>query len=50
MGVRGGVGCRSSGIGGLIGSNAGLILRSATVAGQTVSGGAECGSVGGPGR
>ena len=29
------------GIGGLIGSNAGPILRSATVAGQTVSGGAS---------
>jgi len=35
------------GIGGLIGSNAGPILRSATVAGQTVSGGASAGSVGG---
>jgi len=35
------------GIGGLIGSNAGPILRSTTLAGQTVSGGAAAGSVGG---
>lgn len=36
-----------SGIGGLIGSNAGPILRSITISGQTVSGGASASSVGG---
>jgi len=36
-----------SGIGGLIGSNAGPVLRSTTITGQTVSGGAAAGSVGG---
>ena len=36
-----------SGVGGLIGSNAGPILRSATIAGQTVTGGASASSVGG---
>ncbi len=36
-----------SGIGGLIGSNAGPILRSVTLIGQTVTGGANAGSVGG---
>lgn len=35
------------GVGGLIGSNAGPILRSTTITGQTVSGGASAGSVGG---
>ena len=36
-----------SGVGGLIGSNAGPILRSITLAGQTVTGGANASSVGG---
>ncbi|MBK7471650.1 MAG: Ig-like domain repeat protein [Betaproteobacteria bacterium] len=36
-----------SGVGGLMGSNAGPILRSATIAGQTVMGGASASSVGG---
>lgn len=36
-----------SGVGGLIGSNAGPILRSITVAGQTVTGGTNASSVGG---
>ncbi len=36
-----------SGVGGLIGSNAGPILRTVTIAGQTVAGGASAGSVGG---
>ncbi len=36
-----------SGVGGLIGSNAGPILRSIAIAGQTVTGGASAGSVGG---
>ncbi len=36
-----------SGVGGLIGSNAGPILRATTIAGQTVTGGASAGSVGG---
>ena len=36
-----------SGVGGLIGSNAGPILRSITIAGQTVTGGANASSIGG---
>lgn len=36
-----------SGVGGLIGSNAGPILRSITIAGQMVTGGTNAGSVGG---
>ncbi|MEO7253437.1 MAG: Ig-like domain-containing protein, partial [Casimicrobium sp.] len=45
--ASGAVSAPFSGVGGLIGSNAGPILRTTTIAGQTVSGGASAGSVGG---